>query len=111
MLQNAPLAGRRLDRHQAPRRRGSPPGVVLRTPGRDSDPLKNTIRRATNAGGVTGATVGLLVILWLTFSTGLTGDLEWLRSPFHAHMTSVIGTLSIFLIGLGASQVFGRKSD
>jgi hypothetical protein len=26
-------------------------------------------------------------------------------------MTSVIGTLSIFLIGLGASQVFGRKSD
>jgi SSS family solute:Na+ symporter len=68
-------------------------------------------RRANNAGAVTGATVGLLVILWLTFSTGLTGDLEWLRSPFHAHMTSVIGMLSIFLIGLGASQVFGRKSD
>jgi SSS family solute:Na+ symporter len=68
-------------------------------------------RRANNAGAVTGATVGLLVILWLTFSTGLTGDLAWLRSPFHAHMTSVIGTLSIFLIGLGASQVFGRKSD
>ena len=68
-------------------------------------------RRANNPGAVTGATVGLLVILWLTFSTGLTGDLAWLRSPFHAHMTSVIGTLSIFLIGLGASQVFGRKSD
>ena len=68
-------------------------------------------RRANNAGAVTGATVGLLVILWLTFSSGLTGDLEWLRSPFHAHMISVIGTLSIFLIGLGASQVFGRKSD
>ena len=68
-------------------------------------------RRATNAGAVTGATVGLLVILWLTFSAGLTGDLEWLQSPFHAHMTSVIGTLSIFLIGLGASQIFGRKSD
>ena len=68
-------------------------------------------RRATNAGAVTGATVGLLVILWLTFSTGLTGDLAWLSSPFHAHMASVIGTLSIFLIGLGASQIFGRKSD
>ncbi|MBT7910969.1 MAG: sodium:solute symporter, partial [Verrucomicrobia bacterium] len=68
-------------------------------------------RRANNAGAVTGATVGLLVILWLTFSTELTGDREWLRSPFHAHMTSVIGTLSIFLIGLGASQIFGRKSD
>ena len=68
-------------------------------------------RRATNAGAVTGATVGLLVILWLTFSSGLTGDLAWLRSPFHAYTTSVIGTLSIFFIGLGASQVFGRKSD
>ncbi|MBT6659776.1 MAG: sodium:solute symporter, partial [Verrucomicrobia bacterium] len=68
-------------------------------------------RRANNAGAVTGATVGLLVILWLTFSTELTGDREWLRSPFHAHMTSVIGTLSIFLIGFGASQIFGRKSD
>jgi SSS family solute:Na+ symporter len=55
--------------------------------------------------------VGLLVILWLTFSTGLTGDLAWLQSPFHAHMISVIGTLSIFLIGLVASQIFGRKSD
>jgi len=68
-------------------------------------------RRATNAGAVLGAVVGLLVILWLTFSPELSGDLAWLRSPFHAHMTSVIGTLSIFLIGLGASQVFGRKSE
>jgi SSS family solute:Na+ symporter len=68
-------------------------------------------RRANNVGAATGATVGLLVILWLTFSTGLTGDLAWLQSPFHAHMISVIGTLSIFLIGLVASQVFGRKSD
>ncbi|MBC8245198.1 MAG: sodium:solute symporter [Verrucomicrobia bacterium] len=68
-------------------------------------------RRANNAGAVLGAVVGLLVILWLTFSPEFTGDLEWLRSPFHAHMTSIIGTLSIFLIGLGASQVFGRKSE
>ncbi len=67
-------------------------------------------RRANNAGAVIGATVGLLVILWLTFSPGFTGDFEWLRSPFHAHMISVIGTLSIFLIGLGASRVLGRKN-
>jgi SSS family solute:Na+ symporter len=68
-------------------------------------------RRANNAGAVLGAVVGLLVILWLTFSPELSGDLAWLRSPFHAHMTSIIGTLSIFLVGLGASQVFGRKSE
>ena len=38
-------------------------------------------RRANNAGAVTGATVGLLVILWLTFSTGLTGDLAVAAEP------------------------------
>ena len=65
-------------------------------------------RRASNAGAVIGAVVGLLVILWLTFSPGITGELEWLRSPFHAHMTAIIGTLSIFLVGLGASRVLGR---
>ena len=31
-----------------------------------------------------------------------------LRSPFHTHMTIVVGTLSIFLIGLLASRLAGR---
>jgi len=67
-------------------------------------------RRANNAGAAVGATIGLLVILWMTFSPEFTGDFEWLRSPFHANMITVIGTLSIFLIGLVASRVFGRKN-
>ena len=67
-------------------------------------------RRANNAGAAVGATIGLLVILWMTFSPEFTGDLKWLRSPFHANMITVIGTLSIFLIGLGASRVLGRKN-
>ena len=67
-------------------------------------------RRANNAGAAVGATIGLLVILWMTFTPEMEGDLGWLRSPFHANMITVIGTLSIFLIGLGASRVLGRKN-
>ena len=67
-------------------------------------------RRANNAGAAVGATIGLLVILWMTFTPEMEGDLGWLRSPFHANMITVIGTLSIFLIGLGASRFLGRKN-
>ena len=67
-------------------------------------------RRANNAGAAVGATIGLLVILWMPFTPEMEGDLGWLRSPFHANMITVIGTLSIFLIGLVASRVFGRKN-
>ena len=66
-------------------------------------------RRANNAGAAVGATIGLLVILWMTFTPEMEGG--WLRSPFHANMITVIGTLSIFLIGLGASRVLRRKNS
>ena len=36
-------------------------------------------------------------------------NLYWFRSPFHSNMITVIGTLSIFLVGLGASRILGRK--
>ena len=67
-------------------------------------------RRATNAGAAIGATIGVLVILWMTFTPDMEGELRWFRSPFHANMITVIGTLSIFLVGLGASRVLGRRN-
>ena len=66
-------------------------------------------RRATNAGAALGATIGLLVIMWMTFTPDMEGELGWFRSPFHSNMITVIGTLSIFLVGLGASRILGRK--
>ena len=66
-------------------------------------------RRATNAGAALGATIGVLVILWMTFTPDMEGELGWFRSPFHSNMITVIGTLSIFLVGLGASRILGRK--
>ena len=69
----------------------------------------NGPRRANNAGAAVGATIGLLVILWMTFTPDMEGELGWFRSPFHSNMITVIGTLSIFLVGLGASRILGRK--
>ena len=58
-------------------------------------------RRANNAGALAGVIVGVLVICWMTFPDQLP---EALRSPFHAHMITVIGTLTIFGVGVACSR-------
>jgi SSS family solute:Na+ symporter len=58
-------------------------------------------RKADNAAALTGVTLGVLVICWMTFADAFP---ENLRSPFHANMITVIGTLTIFLVGLGVSR-------
>ena len=61
-------------------------------------------RKARSATAATGVTVGVLVILWMTFSpeSALPAVLQ---SPFHANMITVIGTLTIFLVGLAISEL------
>ena len=59
-------------------------------------------RKADNAGALTGVILGVLVICWMTFADFFP---ENLRSPFHANMITVIGTLTIFLAGLGVSRL------
>ena len=58
-------------------------------------------RRANNTGALAGVIVGVLVICWMTFPYHLP---EALRSPFHAHMITVIGTLTIFGVGVACSR-------
>ena len=85
-------------------------------------------RRAKNPAAVAGVVVGVLVILWLSVpklidyllaqplgsaSRGLGARLQhqaagWL-SPFHAFMVPVVGTLTILLIGLLVSRLFGNE--
>jgi SSS family solute:Na+ symporter len=64
-------------------------------------------KRASNANAITGVVIGLLVIAWMTFSPleRWPAELQFLRSPFHANMVIVIGTLTIFLVGVGASRL------
>jgi SSS family solute:Na+ symporter len=48
-----------------------------------------------------GASLGILVILWMTFSPGWNSPFA---SPFHSFLIPVIGTLAIFLIGILLSR-------
>jgi solute:Na+ symporter, SSS family len=57
-------------------------------------------RHARNAEAITGVILGVLVILWMTFSPAWTGPLEKFRSPFHSFLVVVGGTLTILLVGL-----------
>jgi len=58
-------------------------------------------RTANNAGAVTGVILGVLIIFWMTLADYFP---EEFRSPFHANMIIVVGTLTIFLTGMGISH-------
>jgi len=57
-------------------------------------------RKTQNAEALTATIIGVLVILWMTFSTALPDDYDFLRNMLHSNMIVVIGTLTIFLSGL-----------
>jgi SSS family solute:Na+ symporter len=65
-------------------------------------------RRATNFAAACAVSIGLLVICWMTLPQYLP---EQFRAPFHANLTMVVGTLTIFLVGLAISSVFGRPAS
>lgn len=58
------------------------------------------VKRAGNTAAKIAVTIGTGIMLWMTFSPKLDDSYVWVRSPFHGFMTIIIGTLSIFLIGL-----------
>jgi SSS family solute:Na+ symporter len=65
--------------------------------------------RPRSAHAAVGVGAGVVLILWMTFSPGWTGRLAGWRSPFHANLIIVIGTLAILGIGLVASRVGGAR--
>jgi SSS family solute:Na+ symporter len=60
-------------------------------------------RRAKNAAAVTGVVIGLTVITWMTLPKVINVP-QHLRNPMHSYMTIVVGTLTIFLVGLLVSR-------
>jgi solute:Na+ symporter, SSS family len=62
-------------------------------------------RRARNVEAAIAVVIGVLVIIWLTFSRQLPDHYAWLRTNLHANMTIVVGTLTIFLIGQFLSRL------
>ena len=54
--------------------------------------------------------LGLLVILWMTFSYLIPDDYASLRSSMHVNMVIVVGTLTIFLSGVLLTQLKARMA-
>jgi solute:Na+ symporter, SSS family len=57
-------------------------------------------RQTKNAEAITAVLIGIIVILWMTFSDRISGEYAFLKSPLHKNMVIVVGTLTIFLAGL-----------
>ena len=65
-------------------------------------------RKVKNAEAAVGVTVGVLAILWMTFSAKIEDLPEYLRSPLHTYMTAVVGTLTVLLVGVLAGCLWRR---
>jgi len=61
-------------------------------------------RRPDNAAGAIAVVTGALVILWMSLPS-LVDLPASVRNPLHSHMTIVVGTLTIFLVGMAISTL------
>ena len=70
-------------------------------------------RTAKNAAALAGVILGVLVIFWMTLSQTdvWPQELASLRSPLHSFLTTVVGTLTILLVGMGVSSFSRRSRD
>jgi SSS family solute:Na+ symporter len=66
-------------------------------------------RRAGNPAAIAGVIVAIVILGWMTLSKYLTGPWEPLRSPFHAFLIPVFGTLAILLLGVLISQFIAPR--
>jgi len=57
-------------------------------------------RKAGNTEAVIAVIIGILVIIWMTFSGSIPEEFAFLKNILHTNMIIVVGTLSIFLTGI-----------
>ena len=62
-------------------------------------------QRAKSFEAATGVVIGVLVITWASLSPG---QETWWANPLHSFMTIVIGTLTIFTVGVVLSRGRGK---
>jgi SSS family solute:Na+ symporter len=57
-------------------------------------------KQTKNAEAITATIIGVLVILWMTFSDSIDAEYSAVKNSLHSNMIIVVGTLSIFLTGI-----------
>lgn len=62
-------------------------------------------RTAGNFEAKLATVIGIIIILWMTFSFMLPENLSAIRNPFHLNMVIVVGTLTIFLVGAITARI------
>ncbi|RZM29797.1 MAG: sodium:solute symporter [Pedobacter sp.] len=67
-------------------------------------------KKSGNMEAFAGVMIGILVILWMSFSYLIPDDYAFLRNPLHANMVIVVGTLSIFLTGSLITKLRKREN-
>lgn len=62
-------------------------------------------KQSRNREAMIATVIGILIILWMTFPDIIPPQYTFLRSSMHANMIIVIGTLSIFLVGVLLTRI------
>ncbi|WP_316800596.1 sodium:solute symporter [Pedobacter frigidisoli] len=62
-------------------------------------------KQSKNHEAIIATLIGILVIIWMTFSSLLPEEYEAFRNPLHQNMIIVVGTLTIFLVGVSLTKV------
>jgi len=65
-------------------------------------------KQSKNHEALTATIIGILVIIWMTFSNSIPVQYDYLKSPLHKNMIIVIGTLTIFLAGIFFTRIRKR---
>lgn len=68
-------------------------------------------KRTKNTEAIIATIIGVLVIMWMTFSVLLPPQYAAFRNPLHTNMIIVVGTLTIFLAGIGITGIRKRKRE
>lgn len=74
--------------------------------------LLGLISKKTTGGQAAIAVVaGVVVILWMTFSSKIPPEYAYLRSVLHINLVIVVGTLTIFFVGVGLTWLNKKRTS
>ncbi|WP_231463739.1 sodium:solute symporter [Pedobacter sp. Leaf132] len=62
-------------------------------------------KKTKNHEAIIATMLGIIVIIWMTLSSFLPADIEAFRYPLHQNMIIVVGTLTIFLVGVALTKI------